>query len=220
MHAQPPTALSPLLAAPSVAAHTRAMTTAVRVWEGDLYLCAFPPLCAVTGEPTNGRWGVRFSTTPRWVILLILLGVVPFIVGWLITRRVASGSVPMSPRARRLLARNRIIAPVAVIGGVVLVFTAAFVSSVVAPDATGWIVVVGLLAVLVGCIPFAWWMRRTDILGYVEERTPWGRWVVLSHVNPTFAAAVERMYAQRSAPTLWPPCPPPVAPPPIALGSH
>jgi hypothetical protein len=189
------------------------MTTAVRVWEGDLYLGAFPPLCAVTGEPTNGRWDVRFSTTPRWVLLLIFFGVVPFIVGWLVTRRVASGSVPMSPRARRLLARNRIIGPVAVVAGVVLVLAAGVVSSAVAPDATGWIALIGLLAVIVGGLVFQWWTQRVDILGYVEEPTPWGRWVVLSHVNPTFAATVERMYAQRPVPTLWPPSPPPVAPP-------
>ena len=196
------------------------MSTAVRVWEGDLYLGAFPPLCAVTGEPTSGRYAVRFSTTPRWVFLLIFLGVAPFIVGSLLTRRVASGSLPMSARARRLLARNRIMEPVALLAAFLSVSAAALITSVWAPDAGAWIVVAGLLAILVTCVPFGHWMRRHAVFGYVEEPTPWGRWVVLSNVNPTFASAVEAMYAQRAAPASAPSAPPPLVPPPLAVGSR
>ncbi|MBJ7595188.1 MAG: hypothetical protein JF886_10070, partial [Candidatus Dormibacteraeota bacterium] len=65
------------------------MATSVQVWEGDLYAGTLPPICALTGEATSGLDQVRYRTTPRWVVLLIFFGFVPFLVAWLLTRRVA-----------------------------------------------------------------------------------------------------------------------------------
>ena len=203
----------------------------VQVWDGDLAAGTLPPICALTGEPTSGFKAVRFRTTPNWVILLLLLGVVPVVVGWLLTRRVAGGVLPLAPRVQLRVARRRLTAVGVCIGIPVASFLVSLPLSLVSTDVGSWLVPIGAIATLLAAVVSMWWYSAITVHGYVGEAGPWGRWVELSNVNPTFAAAVGQMYAQRAAqlramghlafpppmagaPPPWAANPPGLAPPP------
>jgi hypothetical protein len=206
----------------------------VQVWEGDLFAGTLPPICALTGEPTSSFSEVRYRTTPRWVILLIFLGVVPFVVGWLLTRRVVGGVLPVSARVRKRLARQQLILYGICIGIAVLFVLASLLLAKVSTDVAAWLVPMGALITLLVVLVSLLWYAAMNVHGYVGEPGPWGRWVRLSNVSPTFVAAVGQMYAQRSAqlrgmgypafpppmagtPPPWAAAPPGIAPPPPPL---
>ncbi|MBJ7596413.1 MAG: hypothetical protein JF886_16420, partial [Candidatus Dormibacteraeota bacterium] len=179
--------------------------------------------CALTGEATSGLDQVRYRTTPRWVVLLIFFGFVPFLVAWLLTRRVASGVLPLSPGATRRLAVHYMVSLGVCVGIPVICLAAAWPVSQLYTDAAGWLVGIGVFGTLIAVLVSSIWYGRISVRGYVLEPGPWGRWVQLDNVNPTFAAAVERMYALRAAQLrsvgypLFPP-PMPGTPPPYAAG--
>jgi hypothetical protein len=174
------------------------MVNDVAVWEGDLFAGALPPICVLTGEAGAEVRAVRYQSLPAWVFLLILFGIVPFLVGYLMTRRLASGWLPMSPRARRRLAALRLLGVGLAVGLPVLTFFAAWTSTLIDPDITGPAFLVGLLISGVAIFAVDRWYRAEAIRGFVGDAGPWGRWITLYNVNPTFAAAVERMYTQRA----------------------
>ena len=191
------------------------MTTAVDVWEGDLKVGNLPPICALTGEPTSGRRQVHFQSAPRWIGLLIFLGVLPFILGWLLTRRVANGFVPISPAASHRLTRQRAVALAICIGVPAAVLATAAGVSIWSAITAGILVTVGFTLALVALVTGLLWIRAVSVRGYVGEPGPWGRWVRLWNVSPAFAAAVLSMYDERAR-THGDGFPPTVGVPPVS----
>jgi len=185
------------------------------VWDGDLYAGTLPPICALTGEATSGLQPVRFRTTPSWVVLLIFLGIVPFIVAWLLTQRVAGGVVPMSPRAMRRLHDRRRRAVLVFLAVPAVFIVAGLASAPFSATVPTVVSVVGFITTLAAIPACMMWYSAATLRGFVEEPNPWGRWVRLWNVDPTFAAAVQRMYEQRSQAFGRSPFPPtPGVPPP------
>ena len=185
-----------------------AVSTDVVVWEGDLAGGTLPPICVLTGQATSGTRRVHFATTPGWVFVLLLFGVFPFIIGWMLTRRSARGLLPLSPAAgSRLTRRNTVGLAISVLipaacllaGGLAAVFGASGLSTS--------LVVAGFIAAALVLVASLFWYLPNPARAYVGESTPWGRWVTLRDVNPTFADAAKRMYASRPSPI---PAPPPL----------
>jgi succinate dehydrogenase hydrophobic anchor subunit len=128
---------------------------------------------------------------------LLFAGVLPFIVGVALTRRTVTGTLPMNARALRRFVVQRVAAVVIVAGIPVLCFVAAAAVAQRSSEATGALVTAGFAAFVVGALVCSFWARAIGIGGIVEDRPGWGRWVRLGGVDPTFAAAVQRMYAGR-----------------------
>jgi len=167
------------------------------VWAGDIYAGTLPQLCVFTGEPTRGVHSVRYSSFPRWVYALLFAGILPFFAGILLTRRTVTGKLPMSAKALRRFVVQRAASVVIVVVVPVLCFVAAAVVSGSSPDASGPLVLAGVLVLLLGGAVCSIWGGIISIAGPVDDRPGWGRWVRLRGVNPTFAAAVRRLYAGR-----------------------
>jgi hypothetical protein len=173
------------------------MLVDVDVWAGDIYAGTLPQLCVFTGEPAPGVHSVRYSSFPRWVYALLFAGILPFFAGVLLTRRTVVGKLPMSARALRRFVVQRAATLIIMVIVPVLCFVAAAAVSGPAPDATGTLVPAGFLVLIFGGAACAIWGGSISIGGVVEDRPGWGRWVRLRGVDPTFAAAVRRLYAGR-----------------------
>lgn len=153
--------------------------------------------CALSGEPANARMKAAYKSRIGAKWLLLLLGVLPFVVVWAITRRTARGDLPVSRVAfgeakeqgrRRDKAGGRCLA-LAVLCALVVGLTALFLDAPAGLWAAGPITALGAVAYL--------WLNFTGhtlIPGYVE---PSGRWVVLTDVADAFASDVNRSPASK-----------------------
>ena len=193
------------------------------VWEGDLYAGSLPPICVLTGEPAEQRLSVRYTTTPSWVVLLLFLGVVPAIVGWLLTRRTARGSLPLSARGAAVLSRRHRLALGAILVGVPLAIGGGTFAGALDPNVGGLVLCVLLVVALLLVLAATRAYTPNAVRAHVEEPTPWGRWVQLHDVSDAFALAVQRMYADRAVHMYGMPAPPVAMPPgtpsPWAIGA-
>lgn len=150
---------------------------------------ALPSVCVLTGEPSDGVYRTRFTSRIGAWWFLLLLGVVPFVIVWAVTRKTAMGRLPVTERAfvsvehqrRRRMATSWSL----YLGGLVVMIGGIVVSQ------TGRVVGAGLFAagVIVVVAGFVVAARTPTISGFVE---PSGRWVVLTNAHPSFAAAVDR----------------------------
>ena len=173
------------------------MLVDVDVWAGDIHAGTLPQICVLTGEATRGVHTVRYSMFPRWVWALLLVGVVPFFIGVVVTRRSVTGTLPMNVRALRRFVVQRVATLIIVVAVPALCFVVAAGVWAASDQAGGALVVAGLLVLVVGAVVCSIWGGVIGVAGAVEDREGWGRWVRLRGVNPTFAAAVRRMYAGR-----------------------
>jgi hypothetical protein len=173
------------------------MLVDIDVWAGDIYAGTLPQICVFTGEPARGVHSVRYSAHPRWVWALLFAGILPFIVGVMLTRRTATGSLPMCARALRRFVMLRVASLVILVVLPAICFVAAWLVSGSSSDAAGWLVLAGFLELILGAIGCTLWAGFITVAGSVEDRPGWGRWVLLKGVNPTFAAAVQLLYQSR-----------------------
>ncbi|GAC1582344.1 MAG: hypothetical protein NVS3B18_15820 [Candidatus Dormibacteria bacterium] len=178
-------------------AHTRAVLVDLDVWAGDIYAGTLPQLCVFTGEPTRGVHSVRYSSFPNWVFALIFLGIAPFFVGFLLTRRTVTGTLPMCAKALRRFVIQRAARLVIVVVVPVACWVAAAAVIGSSADASGRLVAAGFAVLILGATACSIWGGAISLGGYVEDRPGWGRWVRLRGVDPAFAAAVQRLYAGR-----------------------
>jgi hypothetical protein len=169
----------------------------VDIWAGDIHAGSLPQICVFTGEATRGVHSVRYSTFPRWVWALLFAGILPFFVGVLLTRRAVTGSLPMGVRALRRFVVQRAAGVVIVAVIPALFFIGGLVVLGPSPTTGGSLLATSFLVLFVGGIVCTIWGGAISISGSVEDRPGWGRWVRLRGVNPTFAAAVQHMYAAR-----------------------
>lgn len=170
------------------------MIVDIDVWSGDIYAGTLPQICVFTGQPTPGVHTVRYSTTPRWVIALLFAGILPYLVGVRLLRRTVTGTLPMCPAALRRFVVQRAVTLGVMVAAPILCLVVALIAG---GEAAAWLVLAAFGLVVVGGIACSLWAGSITIAGVVEDRPGWGRWVRLRGVNPTFAAAVRRMYAGR-----------------------
>jgi hypothetical protein len=171
----------------------------IDVWAGDIYAGTLPPICVFTGEPTRGMHTVRYSTFPRWVWALLFAGVLPFIVGVILTRRTVTGTLPMCAKALKRFVVLRIVTLVVIVLVPAALFIAAWLvsGSSNSTNAAPLLVLAGLIDIVVGAVGLTLWAGSITVAGAIDDRPGWGRWVRLKGVNPTFAAAAQRLYASR-----------------------
>jgi hypothetical protein len=109
----------------------------VTVWASQLANGEFPPVCAMTGAPSETWRKFRFSTSPPWAFafaVLICVGIGFFVIPPLmylvyLVGRNASGSLPLTHESVRKLGRPmRFGIPTIVVGLLLLVIAALTVS--------------------------------------------------------------------------------------------
>lgn len=107
-----------------------------------------PPVCVKRGVIATDWQGMRFTTTPRWLALLLLAGFVPFLIAYVMTRLRVAGSLPMSAEAlqafRQLRRRTLALSGL----GLVLLVAALLVLPVAIPQSQTATLAIALLALL------------------------------------------------------------------------
>jgi hypothetical protein len=87
----------------------------------DLEGSRLPPVCAKTGEPTDGYAKMEFSSSPPWTWILLLFGILPFLIAHFFASVHVVGFVPMSDVAqRRVTVFNRLFIGFVVLSLVVI----------------------------------------------------------------------------------------------------
>ena len=179
----------------------------VRVWAQDYAAGALPPVCAVTGQPTDQRYRRQFATAPGWVFLLILVGLIWFIIAYAITAKRVQGLLPMTPEAR---SRSR--RPIWIGLGLIILAPVLWVaaSATANPnhsvdtgfDLAGLMILLGLLA-LVGGFILILLRDAFGVRGKVHDvqfgAGVYVRAIDMTGVHPNFVEAVTSMYSQRAA---------------------
>jgi hypothetical protein len=156
----------------------------VAVREVDFSEGRLPSVCVKTGARGDHVLRVSFRTYPRWTLLLLFCGVVPFFIAYLFTRKIATGVVPMSAAALVRLRRAQATAAALIVAGLALL---------VAGSRVWPLSISGLIAGSAGLAVLLFWTPQLTVAGaiVVDEVHP-GRSVILSRVHPAFRRAVEQ----------------------------
>ena len=165
----------------------------------DIELNRLPAICAATGEPTTDRLRRRWTTAPKWAGYLFLLGVLPSLVAYFVTRRSVVGYVPVAAnRARRFRAGQT--------AGVVFLvaWLATWIMAALRPDAAGnpssVLLLAGFvaLAAVVGAAVFS---QRALGFKYtvLDDRS-----MELTDANPAFVAAAAALHPGEPTPLVPP----------------
>jgi hypothetical protein len=156
-----------------------------------------PRVCAKTGTPTRHTVEMRFATTQRWTLVLILFGVWPWVIASLFARDAAHGPVPMTEEAEarmRSARAKRLVASALAVAGLFLAFVRHSVK-LPRPGLVAAVAVVLLVALYL-------WERHVSVKGAVHRRSGL---IWLYGLHPTFVAEVHekaerRRLADASAP--------------------
>ena len=161
----------------------------------DLAPGRMPPVCVKTGRIATDWQRVRFQSTPRWIYILILFSVVPFIIAWFMTRQVAVGAVPVaadiSDRARRLRRQTLVVWGAAIV--------LLFLSTVLPVDALRTGAVALAFVCLLAVVGLQLAVAPGVSVGGDVRRGGDGTVVVLRRVHPGFVAAVRRRQSLEDA---------------------
>jgi hypothetical protein len=149
----------------------------------DLEGGTLPPVCAKTGEPTDGYTKIRFSSAPGWTWILLLFGIFPFLIAQYFATVHVEGIVPMSDVAqRRVTVFNRLFIGLVALGAIVFV--------------VGWVLDTEAAVILVGlaimiAAAFVMFLALPFVL---PSGAVMGEWVQLSFVHERFAAELDHFY--------------------------
>lgn len=161
-------------------------TVTVRV--EDLAPGRLPPICAKRGVIATDWQRARFSTTPRWTLILLFFGVFPFFIAWYMTRVVGEGLLPVSSDALHAMRRLRAQTYGFCAAGIsVFLLAAALRIGAVSAVAT----VLGLIC-LFAALLLQLLVGPGVTVGGTVSRGADGPVVVLSRVHPGFVDAVHR----------------------------
>src|SRR5438132_1122897 len=72
----------------------------IRVLRGETDGESFPDMCVRCGEPTDERTRQTFAWMPGWVHVLLFLGLLPWLLAALFTRKTMTVDVPVCHRHR------------------------------------------------------------------------------------------------------------------------
>ena len=152
-----------------------------------------PPVCAKTGEPTDGEVKIRFSSAPGWTWILLFFGIFPFLIAQYFATVHVQGLLPMSEVAqRRVKAFNRLFIGLVALSAVVIVVGFAI-------DTQAAVILVGLAMMIVAV--FAMFLALPFVL---PSGAVMGEWVRMSFVDERFAAELDRFYGRSVEPaTGW-----------------
>lgn len=157
----------------------------------DLEAGTLPPVCAKTGEPTDGQVKIRFSSAPGWTWILLFFGVFPFLIAQYFATTHVDGLLPMSEVAqRRVKMFNRVFVGLVALGCAVILIGFLTESQFVLAG----------LAMLVAAI-FILAVGQPLVLpsGQVSGEGVW-----LSSVHERFARELDRIYGRSTEPaTGW-----------------
>jgi hypothetical protein len=73
----------------------------LKIWKGDIQDGRLPPVCVVCGSEADATKTVNFHWNPSWVILLLLFGLLPVVLGYLLTKKSMTVPLPVCERHRR-----------------------------------------------------------------------------------------------------------------------
>jgi hypothetical protein len=150
-----------------------------------------PKVCVVSGAAGTGELNVKATKPVGAAVLLLLLGIVPFIIYWAITRRVSIGVLPLSNASYDEIVERRrqrrsatlkwagggvgagVLLAATPLGPARLVGTLLFVGSAV-------VLLIELIA-----------PSSSDWLPFRAAVDDSGRWLQLAGVHPAFAEAVD-----------------------------
>jgi uncharacterized membrane protein len=150
----------------------------------DLEAGTLPPVCAKTGERTDGQVKIQFSSAPTWTWILLLFGIFPFFIAQFFATVRVDGLLPMSEVAQERVNRfNKVFVGLVALGCVAIVIGFATETH---------FVLVGLVLLVVAVFMLALGQPFVLPSGQVS-----GEWVWLSFVHRTFAAELDRFYGRR-----------------------
>lgn len=152
-----------------------------------------PPVCAKTGEPTDGQVKIRFSSAPGWTWILLFFGIFPFLIAQHYATVHVDSLLPLSDLAqRRVKVFNRLFIGLVALGAVVVI--------------VGWVLDTEAAVILVGLAmmiasAFVMFLALPFVL---PSGAVIGEWVQLSFVHERFAAELDRFYRRSVEPaTGW-----------------
>lgn len=168
-----------------------ALDGTVTVRADELVPGRLPPVCVKRGVIATDWQPTRFTTTPRWTLILLLFGVLPYLIAWAMTRLVATGALPVSAEALLAMRRLRTQTVALSAAGIALFVGAALLrigvlSAVVAMLGLFCFFAAIVLQLVVG---------PAVTVGGTVFRGPNGILVVLRRVHPGFIEAVHRRHA-------------------------
>lgn len=85
----------------------------------------FPPICVVTGAPSDAHIAIILRTFPQWIWALLPLGLLPFVVAVAMTQRYVIAVLPVTSAVRITRLRHRRIARYGATAAVVFLLIAA-----------------------------------------------------------------------------------------------
>jgi hypothetical protein len=142
-----------------------------------------PPVCAKTGEPTDGQVKIRFSSAPGWTWILLFFGIFPFLIAQHYATVHVNGLLPLSDVAqRRVKMFNRVFVGLVALSCVVILI--GFLTE-------SHFVLVGLVMLVAAVFILAFGQLFVLPSGQVS-----GEWVWLSSVHERFARDVDRIYGR------------------------
>jgi hypothetical protein len=162
-------------------------TVELRGW-GQQVTERLPSVCACCGQPAVISKEKKFEWFPKWTYLLIALGVLPFVIVMLITRKVMTVRVPLCEKHRRPWLELKLVAGLFLF----VLLAPLFVGVILAPavgkigeDGSavllgGWVLL--CVVVMIGFFVVA--MRSIRPKRITNDR------IILAGVSPEFAGAV------------------------------
>lgn len=139
-----------------------------------------PPFCVVTGHPTTTyvRWTAR-KKHPAWALLLLFLGVVPFLVYLLAASRSVSLALPATGAVQKRLAADRRTYWTLGVVGFALALAGVWIAA--------WTIAIGIV-LMIAALALRFYLQGRDwIWAYVDGDGS----VHIGGCSATFAAAVE-----------------------------
>ena len=146
-----------------------------------------PPVCALTGEPTEDVKQKTFLWQPAWVFLLVPVGLLPFLIVALILRKTMTVRLPLAQRKHAHWLWRDAVSWVFVLGSLGVFFTGSFLSlSRDHQDLSGPLMLTGLGLFVLFLILYALLMR----LGIHPKRITEDE-ITLGGVHQNFVDALE-----------------------------
>jgi hypothetical protein len=143
-----------------------------------------PPVCMACGAPAAVRVPVGFSWVPAWSYLLLVAGIWPWVLFYLLLRRAMAIDAPVCGRHRRHWVWRKMLLPAGLLVSLcILVAPAAADPNAPLPM---W-AFVGSSATFAATLGAAVWLRQAGVRAVTITREV----VTLAGVAPEFVAAVE-----------------------------
>ncbi len=163
----------------------------IRITRYEVEQNRLPPVCMITGEPTNQTKRHKFRWTPPWVSLLLMACVLPGLIAAMILRKQITINVPVAERKRYHWLWRQLFSSFGVIGCIVLVVAGIVLAN--RPNRQNEAFDLGLLTAVAAGIGLLIVLIVSVILQYTSVRPKeiTDRDITLVGVHEYFVAALE-----------------------------